>query len=48
MGRAITVVAGEELAAILKGRRHWRAGRIVYVSDRWAGLGEVLPDLTAR
>lgn len=40
VGRAMTLVAEEGLAELLGGRHHWRTGGIVYVSDKWASLGE--------
>jgi Fe-S-cluster-containing dehydrogenase component len=39
IGRAITLVADEELAALVRGRYSWRTGRIVYLSDKWSSLG---------
>jgi NADH-dependent fumarate reductase subunit E len=42
MGRAITLIVEEALADLLRGRHRWRAGRIVYVSDKWASLGAAL------
>jgi len=42
-GRAMTVVDGAELPAAVAGRHSWRIGRIVYVSDKWASLGEAMP-----
>jgi Fe-S-cluster-containing dehydrogenase component len=41
-GRAITLVAGEKLAGLLEGRHSWMTGSIVYVSEKWAGLGAAL------
>jgi len=41
-GRAMTLVAEEELAGLLQGRHSWKIGRIVYVSDKWAQLGAAL------
>jgi Fe-S-cluster-containing dehydrogenase component len=43
IGRAITLVAEEELAALVHGRYNWKTGRIVYVSDKWSSLGAALP-----
>lgn len=42
LGRAIKVVAEAELAALVDKRYNWRTGRIVYVSDKWSGLGQAL------
>ncbi len=42
IGRAITLVAEEELAGFVHGRTHWKTGRIVYVSDKWSSLGAAL------
>jgi NADH-dependent fumarate reductase subunit E len=42
IGRAITLVAEEELAGLVRGRYSWKTGRIVYVSDKWSSLGAAL------
>lgn len=42
IGRAMTLADEEALADLVQGRHSWRTGRIVYVSDKWAGLGEAL------
>ncbi len=42
IGRAMTLVAEEELEAAVRGRTSWRTGRIVYVSDKWSSLGAAL------
>lgn len=42
IGRAMTVVDGALCGGLLRGRYHWRTGRIVYVSSKWASLGEAL------
>jgi Fe-S-cluster-containing dehydrogenase component len=41
-GGAITLVAEGDLDTLVAGRHHWRTGRILYVSDKWASLGEAL------
>ena len=42
IGRAIALVAVEELAGLVRGRYSWKTGRIVYMSDKWSSLGEAL------
>jgi len=42
IGRAITLVAEEELTGVIRGRTSWKTGRIVYVSGKWASLGAAL------
>ncbi|MEI7673307.1 MAG: 4Fe-4S dicluster domain-containing protein, partial [Deltaproteobacteria bacterium] len=42
IGRAIALVADEELAGLVRGRYSWKTGRIVYVSDKWSSLGAAL------
>jgi Fe-S-cluster-containing dehydrogenase component len=42
IGRAITLVAEEELAGLVRGRYSWKTGRLVYVSDKWSSLGAAL------
>jgi len=42
IGGAITLADEDRLATLTEGRRHWRTGRIVYLSDKWASLGEAL------
>lgn len=41
-GRAITLIAEEDLETALRSRGRWRTGRIVYVSDKWSDLGAAL------
>lgn len=43
IGRAITLTDEEALEAAVGGRGHWRTGRIVYLSDKYSGLGAALP-----
>jgi Fe-S-cluster-containing dehydrogenase component len=43
LGGAITLAAEDRLSLLVRGRHHWRTGRIVYLSDKWASLGEALP-----
>ncbi|MBE0555833.1 MAG: hypothetical protein IH628_01260, partial [Proteobacteria bacterium] len=46
IGRAITLVSEEELAALVRGRSSWKTGRIVYVSGKWSSLGAALREQT--
>jgi Fe-S-cluster-containing dehydrogenase component len=41
-GRAITLVAEDQLAGMVQGRHCWKTGRIAYVSGKWASLGSAL------
>jgi Fe-S-cluster-containing dehydrogenase component len=42
IGRAMTLVAEDRLTGSLQGRHNWKTGRIVYVTSKWARLGEAL------
>lgn len=42
LGRAISVISETELASLVGERYHWHTGRIVYISDKWASLGQAL------
>lgn len=42
LGRAITLIEESQLELYLRDRYHWRNGRIVYLSNKWASLGEAL------
>lgn len=42
LGRAIKVATEDELPAFIGKRYNWRAGRIVYVSDKWSDLGQAV------
>lgn len=40
-GRAFTVAVEKEISAIVDGKKYsWSTGRIIYVSDKWASLGQ--------
>ena len=39
-GRVMTLVSEEEMADLVQGRHSWKTGRIVYVSNKWASLGQ--------
>jgi len=42
IGRAITLIDEDRLEQWRRGRHAWKTGRIVYVSGKWADLGEGL------
>ncbi|NPV43718.1 MAG: 4Fe-4S dicluster domain-containing protein [Firmicutes bacterium] len=41
-GRALKIVEDKYLHGVIGERFYWKTGCIVYVSDKWAGLGEEL------
>jgi Fe-S-cluster-containing dehydrogenase component len=41
-GRALSFVSESKLSSLIEGRHYWSAGSIVYVSDKWASLGEAM------
>ena len=42
LGRVFTMTTQSELETVIAGRHRWSCGRIVYVSSKWAGLGDEL------
>lgn len=42
IGRAITLIDEDHLDQWRRGRHAWKTGRVVYVSSKWASLGEAL------
>jgi Fe-S-cluster-containing dehydrogenase component len=42
LGRVFTMTTQSELETVIAGRHTWSRGRIVYVSSKWAGLGDEL------